>query len=913
VVDVAEASRFDRRRAGCLATALAVAGIAALLGLLAFGTGSAQAIEIFNFEAYPSTTQAGSHPDLTIKFRIEHHTEGETVVNPSNCICNDALDADVELPTGLIGNPHSTPQCKSADFARDACPTDSQIGIAQPTVDFGGFELGPLTTPLYNLVPKPTQGGLFGWKVPLFDTPVYTVLGARTGSDYGLNAFTDGIEQSFPLAEYSTVLWGVPADSSHDEERAYPGGPSNSPREPFLQNPETCNTQLRSTLKIVGYDRSVNYAEAPWPQTTGCDQLAFNPALSAQPTTTESDAPSGLEVDLKVPQNFSPEAPSPSELRAATVVLPKGVSLNPNAADGKSSCTDQEARFGTEDEAQCPEYSKIGTVVIDSSALPAPIPGAAYIGKPLPGERYRVFLTADGYATHVKLAGVVEPDPETGQLTVAFDNLPQSPLTEFQLHFFGSERGILATPTQCGTYPVQSTFVPWDEALSSQSAVQFFTIDSGPGGSPCPGATRPFDPGFGASSLSNTAGLKTPFHVSVTRSDGDQYLRSTTVTPPPGLLASLAGIPYCSEAALAAASTAGYPGLTELSTPVCPADSEIGVSDAGAGAGSHPIHLAGKVYLAGPYKGAPLSLAVITPAVSGPYDLGNVVVRVALNVDPTSAQVTAVTDPLPLIFESIPVRLRSLIVWLNRPGFTINPTNCSPFAVNGDIEGDEGTHAERSASFQVASCAGLGYHPNLHLRLTGGVNRRGHPAIHAVFKAKPGEANSRRVAVTLPKGEELDNSHVNSVCSRKEFAADACPAGSVLGSAEARTPLLDGPLQGLVYLRSSSHRLPDMVVTLHGQVDLELSARIDTVHGRLRTTFEGIPDAPISAFDLRLRGGSRGLLINTKNLCGAHKKALMRMAGQNNRRGKIAVSLNPACGKARHKRHRLHSRVGADR
>jgi hypothetical protein len=301
----------------------------------------------------------------------------------------------------------------------------------------------------------------------------------------------------------------------------------------------------------------------------------------------------------------------------------------------------------------------------------------------------------------------------------------------------------------------------------------------------------------------------------------------------------------------------------------------------------------------------------VTPAVSGPYDLGNVVVRAAVNVDRATAQVTAVSDPLPQILGGVLLRLRTIRINLDRPNFALNPTNCDPFAVNTAIGGDEGGVATPSASYQVANCANLPYGPGLSLKLTGGVKRRGHPAIHAVFSAKPGEANTRRVRVALPKGEQLDNSHIGTICTRVAFAAGSCPAGSVLGSAQATTPLLDQPLKGTVYLRSSTHKLPDLVMDLKGQIDLELSGRIDTTrNGALRTTFETVPDAPVTSFALNLAGGSKGLLINSRSLCGKPKQAKVRMTGQNGAVVSGASKLKTTC-KARHKRHqkrRLHFR-----
>jgi hypothetical protein len=902
VSNVVDPTTNRRRLARRILVAIAVVGAVSAVG--AFSADAKVAIQ--SFEAFPSTTQAGGHPDVTIRFKVDNRAEPQL---GENCQCNTTKDADVELPTGLIADPHKTPQCLAADFAREACPADSQIGVAEPTVLIGAKTvLGPFLIPIYNVVPKPTQAALVAWSFNLLNIQIYTVFSARTGSDYGLNAFTDGLGQAAPIVEYATRFWGVPADSSHDGERNLPG-PSNSPRAPFLQNPVRCGVALSSEFTVVGYDESVSHASAPWPQMTGCDQLAFNPSLSAQPTTTDADSPSGLEVDLKVPQQMSADSPSPSEIRATTVTLPVGFSLNPNAADGKLSCSDDEARFGTELEAQCPEYSKIGAVTIDSSALPEPISGYAYLGDPRPDDRYRVFLTVDGFATHIKLAGHVIVDKDTGQLVIAFDDLPQSPLTEFNLHVFGSERGVLATPTHCGTYAVHSTFTPWDEALAKQSATQFFVVDSGPGGSPCPGQARAFGPSFVASSVGNIAGAHSPFSIHLTRKDGDQNLGAVTVTPPPGLLATLAGIPYCPESALAEAAKPAYAGLSQIASPSCPAASQIGISDAGVGAGTHQAYLPGRVYLAGPYKGAPLSTAVITPVVSGPYDLGNVVVRAAIRVDPETARITFVSDPLPQIFEGIPLRLRSILVSVNRDRFMLNPTNCDPFTVDGEFLGDQGAVAGLGSPFQVANCANLSFSPKLGLRLSGGVRRRGHPAIHAVLASRPGEANLRRLSVTVPNGELLDNSHIGTVCTRPLFASDSCPAGSKLGQVVVNTPLLDRPLTGSAYLRSSAHDLPDLALDLKGQVDFVAVARVDSVDGRLRATFAALPDVPISSVALDLAGGVKGLLQNSKTLCGSHKKASIRMTGQNGANLNVKTALQVSCGpKARHKRRLEHPR-----
>jgi hypothetical protein len=931
---------------GTMKTFVSTCAFAMLLMAAAVFAGSAQANSpVYRFSTEASTTQAGGHPDIVVEYKV-----GNRAVQEFNdpCYCNDPRDIIQELPQGVIANPHATPQCDSVELSEFRCPADSQVGIAAlviyKEIGVGGGIF--IFAPLYNMVPHPGQPGLLAFPAPSpINQPQYAVVKARTGGDYGLTVTAVGAQRLFPVYGVATYVWGVPADPIHRplrfttngvnpgglcingqenadprpgfEENVFPNrpgecstaspptSPSNSPRAPFLSNPSDCRGPLTAMLETVSYDFGTAHGETTFPAMTGCDLLSFNPSLAAKPTTEETDSASGLDLDLTVPQLASADTPSPSAIKATTVTLPKGFSINPNAADGKISCSDAEADFGSEDAAHCPEFSKIGTLEIDSSALPAPIPGFIYLGDPLPGDRYRIILVADGFATHIKLAGSVIPDPKTGQIVTSFQELPMAPLTEFKLHIFGSERGLLATPTQCGTYPVKTTFTPWDSVLPDQSSTQFFVIDSGPNGTPCPSAPRPFSPSFKAASANNTAGSYSTFSLQLNRPDGDQNLAGLKITTPPGFTARLKGTQYCSEAAIATLSGGGYTGLSEQATPACPAASQVGTVTAGAGAGSRPLYTPGKAYLAGPYKGAPLSLVATVPAVVGPYDLGTVVVRAALYVDPVTARVTAISDPLPQILEGVPLRTRSIQVKLDRPGFTLNPTNCEPFAVEALISGDEGAAASRSSAFQVANCAVLPYRPKLTLKLTGGVNRRGHPAIHAVLTNKPGEANSRRISVALPKGELLDNSHIGTVCTRVDFAKDTCPGGSLVGNVEVTSPLLDQPLDGSIYLRSSRHELPDLALDLEGQFDIEAAGRIDSVNGGLRTTFETVPDIPVSQIVFNLAGGSKGLLQNSKNLCGQSKKATVMMVGQNGSKSNTKVPLQAACGsKARHKRHR---------
>ncbi len=871
------------------------------------------------YDVIPTDSQAGGHPDLFIDAQW---VSGGVFSGGGELPSLRRLK--IHTPTGFIGNPHVTPKCTLTELSSTSCPVDSQVGIVGlPTLGSGLF------FPLYNMETRPDQAGLLAFTTPLLAAPVFLDLISRTDSDYGLTTTTSP-QLKLGIDAVTTTLWGVPANPKHDIHRFFsplqglgacfnfetgcPGetfASSSIPEKPFLQNPTTCGTELvsRGNAEYFG-DYEVD-GESPFPPTTGCQQLSFSPSFLAKPTTDRSDTATGLDISIEVPQSQSGDTPSPSELRTTKITLPPGFTINPNAADGKTACPDAATSIGTLFAATCSDFSKVATLVLDVAALPAPIPGAIYLGEPKPGEPYRVVLTADGFSTHVKLLGSVRPDPQTGQVTLALEDLPQSPLQKFDLHVFGSERGLFASPPHCGHVPTNTEFVPWDHELLNASSTDFMDFTGGPEGSGCPGAARPFSAPVRSGVVNSTAGFHSPFSLTANRPDGEQNLTGLNVSTPPGFAATLKGVPYCSEAAIGLLNNPAHGGRAELASPACAAASQIGSATTGVGAGSHPLYVPGGVYLAGPYKGAPLSLVVVVPAVSGPYDLGNVVVRAALYVDPVKAQVHTVSDPIPQILEGIPLRIRSLVVNLDRPGFTLNPTNCRPLSVDTTSFGNEGGLSVQSGHFQIANCGNLGFKPKLNLKLRGSTKRRGHPALRAVYRSGDGEANLARTVVVLPPNELLDNSHIGTVCTRVQFAADSCPAASVYGSATVQTPILDQPLSGPVYLRSSNHKLPDLVADLHGQIDIELAGRIDSAKsGGLRARFEAVPDAPVSRFVLDMKGGNKGLLQNSKDLCRVGGRSTIKLVGQNGRRSSTHPKLQTSCGSksSRHKRHKRHRR-----
>jgi len=383
-------------------------------------------------------------------------------------------------------------------------------------------------------------------------------------------------------------------------------------------------------------------------------------------------------------------------------------------------------------------------------------------------------------------------------------------------------------------------------------------------------------------------------------------------------VAKLAGVKYCSGSVLAAAAASA--GAAEAADSSCPNSSLIGHADIVAGSGPSPLHVSGKVFLSGRYKGAPLSLAVVTPATAGPFDLGTVVVRVALSLEPRTAQVHAVSDPIPHVYGGALLDVRSVSVKLDRDNFTLNPTNCSKLSFGGALLGgganpvDPGafTRSPVSAPFEASGCDKLGFRPKLSLRLSGAMRRAKNPRLRAVLTPRPGDANIARAQTILPRSLILDQGNLAKVCTRVQFAANECPKDSIYGNAVATSPLLDDPLQGPVYLRSSNNVLPDLVADLRGQVEVELDSRTDSSHGRIRNTFDVVPDVPVTKFVLTLRGGKRGLLVNSQNQCPRKKRSASKGAQaskapkRKGARGKrVVVRFKGQNGKKRNMRPRL--------
>jgi hypothetical protein len=899
-----------------MSTRSLLTAIAAALAMGIFAGTSSAAVNISEFSVGSSSQQAGGHPDFTARFKVEQEPEG-----PPEVVNN----VTINMPEGVFGNPGAINRCRAAIFVLNKCSPGAQAGLITIVAEYEGnptFVLG--TTPIYNMQVLGDEAARMAFVAPILNVPVIMPIKVRSDSDYGLQISINAISQTVALTSASMTVWGFPAHKNHNPERFAPGGPGDPPYcagalfvdcleapfpqaglsvKPFIDNPSFCtgNPLPVSTDTTTYQDPNPTHAVSTYPATIGCENQKFDPLLQAKLTSPEADAPSGLDLQLKAEQFLAGEAPSQSTLRTARLILPAGLSVNPDAADGQTSCSEADAHFGQNVASQCPDNAKIGVVDVVTPALEGPLNGSLYIGEPEPGNQYRVFMLFDGFGIHAKLVADIEPDPVTGQLDMVVRDIPQVPFEEFNLHLFASDRGLMATPTQCSIYLAESEFVPWNASLATQNSVPFLNVTRGPNGRPCPGQVRPFSPRLIAGTSNARAGQHSAFILKLDRDDGDQFLKDVNFRMPPGFTGSLRGVSYCSEGAIAAA--AANTGKAEQLAGSCPVSSQVGTTNVAAGPGSHPFHAVGKMYMAGPFNGAPLSVVAVTPALAGPYDYGVVVVRVALHVDRETAQVSAISGEMPQIIGGIPIRMRSIQVNIDKPNFTINPTNCNPLSVESQGIGDQGTVTNFFSRYQVVNCETLPFKPRVTMRQLGGrkaTRRAVNPGLTLDLRTRPGDANIKSIAVTLPSAFEIDQRHLGNICSEKELAATECAGRTAIGRATTTTPLLDQPLSGPVYAVSGSGGLPRLAFILNGQVKLVPRADTATVSGgRLQTTAPVVPDAPIGHFHLTVFGGSKGYLVNTRNICAHAPVVRVGYTGQNLKTVTQKLKVKTACSKAK--------------
>ncbi|HEX6228333.1 MAG TPA: hypothetical protein VFZ41_02600, partial [Solirubrobacterales bacterium] len=653
---------------------------------------------------------------------------------------------------------------------------------------------------------------------------------------------------------------------------------------------------------------------------SGCELVPFEPGLDTT-ASGATDSPEPATVDVQMPNQLNPAEPiANSHLLIANVKLPEGAGINPSLANGLTPCTDAQFKKGTDDPVECLDASRIGSVEVETPALDQKLGGDVYVGQPLSGdpssgEMFRIFIHAfnDRYGVNVRLVGKVFPNLVTGQVTAVVPENPQAPFSSFKVHLNGGPRGALTSPGTCGPHTTSATYTPWSGTGDVTKTAQF-TLTNLPGGGPCPAtlAERPFDVTYGAGTRDSKAGAFTPFDLKVTRRDGEQELKRVDVKLPPGMIGRLRGLEYCPETNIASAANSS--GRSSLDAPPCPNTSFVGTTTIKAGSGPEPYQVPGNVYLAGPYKGAPVSLVFATPAVAGPYDLGTVVVRAALHINPETVEVTAVSDRIPDVFGGVKLDVREIEISIYRPRFTVNPTTCrSTFPIVGDLFGGGGNPADpsqwskisRQSFFQGTNCKSLRFKPKFFARIFGGKNqmrRAKNPKFRAILRGRDRDANVRRAAFILPRATILDQSHIRTICTRVQLAQGNCPKAAIYGNAKATSKMIDGQLRGPVYLVSSDNELPDLLADLRGQVNVRLRGVISAKGGRLKTVFRTVPDVSVRKFILTMKGGNRGLLVNSQNLCRKKKQfAFLNLKAQNSRRFKTKrLRLNiPACQKGK--------------
>ncbi len=829
------------------------------------------------------------------------------------------------------------------------CAINTIVGIADVTIALTDGSVQRFVSPVFNLEPPPGMPAQFGFtfndQKAILDTSL------RSDGDYGVSVMVRNANQAKSVLGSAVTLWGVPADSSHDVQRclafANPAGgttfpegdalpvcdlnpfikliaPWNAPNparikpEGFLTNPTACTTPgvgLMTRLRVESWNvQSLPDEEsfmshlppgfplppAEWgaPQgPDGCGQVPFDPSFKVHADGTRTDSPAGLTVDLAFPQDglANPTGLATGHLKRATVTLPEGWSVSPSSADGLAGCSDPESSVGTLLDVRCPEASKIGTVEARTPLLKETLTGGVYVGSqasddPLSGRMFRMFiaLTSEERGVRVKLPGAIRIDPTTGRIETTFDNNPQVPVDKITLRLKGGPRAPLATPFECGDKSVTAQLESWSGAVVTRTGK--LTTE-------CPGA-QGLTPTSSAGVTENFAGRHTSFVLRAERPDRTQVIDGVSVRLPTGLLAKLRGIPLCAEAAASVGN--------------CPEGSRVGTATVGAGPGTNPFFVQGGVYLTGPYKRGPFGLAVAVRAKAGPFDLGMVVVRQQLLVDPVDAHVDVVSDPLPTILKGVPIRMRILHVEAARKDFVLNPTSCATKSILAAFHSPQGSLATRISPFGVGNCAALPLGPKLKLALTGkGQTTDGkHPGVKATLVQRPGDANLKRVSVRLPLSLALDPDNAQALCEFEDgIKVDPiCPKGSIVGQAKAVTPILNRPLRGPVYFvknvridpRSGRRirTLPMLVIPLRGENQLKLNLKgTSKVSGdHLVSTFAAIPDAPVTRFDLRINGGSNGILtVSNANVCRRKQVALSTIDGQNRKSLRQRLTLATPC------------------
>jgi hypothetical protein len=901
-------------------------------------------------------TQAGSHPfQLTTDLALNQTAFPS---KPPSAV----KDLHFALPPGLIGNPTPFAECTLTKFLGNAgegqnfCPDNTAVGVSSVTISLPGEnQKKTFEVPLFTLVPSVGEPARFGFDI--LGDPIYLDTSVRTGSDYGVTVDVDNISEVTGFLSSRVTFWGVPGDPRHDPVRGWncikptgrfaPCAPSEQATPPpLLTLPTACTGPVHTTLAADSWQEEGVFAQ-PLEYTfkdnlgrpvgmDGCNQLPFSPSVKVTPDGTAGSTPTGLTVDEHVPQETSlnPTGLAESAVKGLSVTLPEGVALNPAAADGLQACSMEQMGLQNGAPPTCPEAAKVATVKIKTPLLANPLEGAAYLGaqdaNPF-GSLVALYVYAFDPVSGVsaKAAGEVLENPLTGQLTAHFeadplfqddsqyaaepeaDFLPEVPFEDIELHFFGGDRAPLGTPARCGSYRTTGTFTPWSESATTESSSEFEVL-AGPNGSPCANPL-PFAPSLTAGTTSIQAGGFTPFVMTMSREDGQQNLQGIQLKMPLGMSGTLSSVKLCGEA--------------QADAGTCGAESLIGETIVSVGLGGDPYTVTGgKVYITGPYRGAPFGLSIVNPAKAGPFDLGKVIVRAKIDVNPETAALTITTDDegpykIPTIIDGIPLQIKHVNVDINRPGFTFNATNCSPLTISGSLTSSEGATAALSIPYQATNCAVLAFKPKLEAATTGKTSRADGASLKVKlsYPAGPYDANIARVKVELPKALPSRLTTLQKACLAQVFEANPanCPPASIVGQATATTPVLPVPLTGPAYFVShGGEAFPSLIIVLQGYgvtVHLVGSTYISK-QGITSSTFKTVPDVPVGSFELTLPQGPYSALTANTNLCKVKALAMpTEFVGQNGALIKTSTKIQVGgCPKAKRVKHtkqrRTHNR-----
>ncbi|HEV3319543.1 MAG TPA: hypothetical protein VG053_07425 [Solirubrobacteraceae bacterium] len=918
-------SRFDARRIGPFALCVVVVLLGSIPAV-SFGHPSEQPFEIIpgSFKFIPSTYQAGAHSDWTTTFDFAR--EGSRTFN-------DLKDTTVNLPAGFTASNTAVSTCTFAQLLGKIggpaeCPVSSQVGTVSFELDVSAPE--KVKVPVFNM--EVTSFGVtaeLGFKSPGL-TQVLPV-SIRPGDD-GITVTSPSIVELGEPHEIVFKVWGLPAASEHDPERGLEcysrggvygcengGQEAKIPVKPFLSNPTSCG-MFKASMSADSWEAPTVLSEAE--TETGpiveCERVPFDPSVEARPTTVSAESPSGLEVSLAVSQTWdNPDTIATSNVKDVKVTLPEGYTVNPAKGNGLVGCTPEQYAAETASSLPgvgCPGESRLGTVVIRTPVLGEAVEGSVYLAQPYEnvsafgspehpdGSLLALYVVAKApdRGIIVKTAGKVEANPVTGQLTSTFQNLPAQPFSTVTFKLEQGATAPLASPPVCGRYVAQAVLTPFSAPEEPRLVTNELGIEHGIGGGPCPaGGTPPFKPTVVSGTQDNDAGNYTPFYLRIVRNDGEQEITKFTTILPPGLTANLTGIPFCSDAQIEMARHAT--GQQELTAPSCPAASEIGHTLVGAGVGETLAWTPGKVYLAGPYNGSALSIVSVTSATVGPFDLGTVVIRFALRINPTTGQAEidgTGSDPIPHIIDGIVVHVRDIHVYVDRSKFMIAPTSCEPMSISNTITGagaDPANPADQQSlnittPFQAADCSSLAFKPSFSVT-TSGKTSKANGAGLTVKLAYPSapqgtQANIHRVKVDLPKQLPSRLTTLQKACTEQAFDANpaSCPAASVIGHARAITPILPVPLEGPAYFVShGGAKFPELIMVLQGYgvtIDLHGETFISK-QGVTSSTFAAVPDEPVTSFELTLPQGPDSALAANGNLCATKLSMPTEFVGQN--------------------------------